>query len=157
MLDFFEQMKLEVCSRKSNRRSPQTSIYWVEHFASSLLLNTHHDARACFAKSRFPQTGTRPTEPLSMLTLLPLAHRRGITFATRRVFHDARSHEHTKVDQRWPEWQVVIGVETHAQIKSRRKLFSSRSISAGAPHQSLILDSLLIRHADPRVLSPRIA
>ncbi|KAJ7175695.1 glutamyl-tRNA amidotransferase [Mycena filopes] len=32
----------------------------------------------------------------------------------RRAFHD----------QRWPGWQVVIGIETHAQIKSRRKLFS---------------------------------
>lgn len=61
-----------------------------------------------------------------MFTLLPRAHRRGITFATRGLVHDARSHEHHKVDQRWPEWQVVIGVETHAQIKSRRKLFSRR-------------------------------
>ncbi|KAH9999976.1 glutamyl-tRNA amidotransferase [Russula vinacea] len=27
-------------------------------------------------------------------------------------------------DSRWPGWQVVIGIETHAQIKSRKKLFS---------------------------------
>ena len=27
-------------------------------------------------------------------------------------------------DSRWPGWQVVIGIETHAQIKSREKLFS---------------------------------
>lgn len=27
-------------------------------------------------------------------------------------------------DARWPGWQAVIGIETHAQIKSRRKLFS---------------------------------
>ncbi|KAF9006723.1 GatB/GatE catalytic domain-containing protein [Cyathus striatus] len=27
-------------------------------------------------------------------------------------------------DRRWPGWQVVIGIETHAQIKSRHKLFS---------------------------------
>ncbi|KAF8505869.1 GatB/GatE catalytic domain-containing protein [Russula emetica] len=27
-------------------------------------------------------------------------------------------------DNRWPGWQVVIGIETHAQIKSREKLFS---------------------------------
>ncbi|KAG2141552.1 GatB/GatE catalytic domain-containing protein [Suillus cothurnatus] len=27
-------------------------------------------------------------------------------------------------DKRWPGWQVVIGIEVHAQIKSRRKLFS---------------------------------
>ncbi|KAF8550387.1 Glutamyl-tRNA amidotransferase B subunit [Imleria badia] len=27
-------------------------------------------------------------------------------------------------DQRWPGWEVVVGIEVHAQIKSRRKLFS---------------------------------
>ncbi|CCM01738.1 uncharacterized protein FIBRA_03804 [Fibroporia radiculosa] len=27
-------------------------------------------------------------------------------------------------DSRWPEWNVVIGIEVHAQIKSRSKLFS---------------------------------
>lgn len=30
-------------------------------------------------------------------------------------------------DNRWPGWQVVIGIETHAQIKSREKLFSRGS------------------------------
>ncbi|KAJ7935473.1 Glutamyl-tRNA amidotransferase subunit B, mitochondrial [Mycena leptocephala] len=41
--------------------------------------------------------------------------RRGDVLETlRRAFHD----------QRWPGWQVVIGIETHAQIKSRQKLFS---------------------------------
>ncbi|GLB34182.1 putative PET112 [Lyophyllum shimeji] len=38
-----------------------------------------------------------------------------------RRFHDARVY---KEDPRWLGWQVVIGIETHAQIKSRRKLFS---------------------------------
>ncbi|KAJ6512108.1 glutamyl-tRNA amidotransferase [Mycena vitilis] len=38
----------------------------------------------------------------------------------RRAFHD----------QRWPGWQVVIGIETHAQIKSREKLFSN-SLTSG--------------------------
>ncbi|KAG2751208.1 Glutamyl-tRNA amidotransferase B subunit [Suillus brevipes Sb2] len=36
-------------------------------------------------------------------------------------------HIHTReaiYDKRWPDWQVVIGIEVHAQIKSRRKLFS---------------------------------
>lgn len=37
-------------------------------------------------------------------------------------------------DQRWPSWEVVIGIEVHAQIKSRAKLFSGqlviRAISA---------------------------
>ncbi|KAN0097054.1 GatB/GatE catalytic domain containing protein [Tylopilus felleus] len=27
-------------------------------------------------------------------------------------------------DKRWPGWEVVVGIEVHAQIKSRRKLFS---------------------------------
>ncbi|KAJ7164627.1 glutamyl-tRNA amidotransferase [Mycena crocata] len=33
-------------------------------------------------------------------------------------------------DQRWPGWQVIIGIETHAQIKSRQKLFS-RALNSG--------------------------
>ncbi|RDB20205.1 Glutamyl-tRNA(Gln) amidotransferase subunit B, mitochondrial [Hypsizygus marmoreus] len=39
----------------------------------------------------------------------------------RRLFHDVRVY---KEDRRWPGWQVVVGIETHAQIKARRKLFS---------------------------------
>lgn len=31
-------------------------------------------------------------------------------------------------DSRWPGWQAVIGIETHAQIKSRTKLFSRERI-----------------------------
>ena len=27
-------------------------------------------------------------------------------------------------DPRWPGWQVIVGIEVHAQIKSRKKLFS---------------------------------
>lgn len=30
-------------------------------------------------------------------------------------------------DSRWPGWQIVIGIEVHAQIKSRLKLFSGLS------------------------------
>jgi hypothetical protein len=40
-------------------------------------------------------------------------------------------HIHTReaiYDKRWPDWQVVIGIEVHAQIKSRRKLFSGASL-----------------------------
>ncbi|KAJ7070007.1 Glutamyl-tRNA amidotransferase subunit B, mitochondrial [Mycena amicta] len=33
-------------------------------------------------------------------------------------------------DQRWPGWEVVIGIETHAQIKSRQKLFSTAPTSS---------------------------
>ena len=38
-----------------------------------------------------------------------------------RRFHDARAYQE---DKRWPGWQVIVGIETHAQIKSRQKLFS---------------------------------
>jgi aspartyl-tRNA(Asn)/glutamyl-tRNA(Gln) amidotransferase subunit B len=38
-----------------------------------------------------------------------------------RAFHDLRPYQE---DPRWPGWQVIVGIETHAQIKSRRKLFS---------------------------------
>lgn len=31
-------------------------------------------------------------------------------------------------DKRWPGWEVVVGIEVHAQIKSRRKLFSGAFI-----------------------------
>nr|GAT49851.1 glutamyl-tRNA amidotransferase [Mycena chlorophos] len=37
-----------------------------------------------------------------------------------RQFHDGR----------WPGWEVVIGIETHAQIKSKQKLFSSTPTSS---------------------------
>lgn len=38
-----------------------------------------------------------------------------------RLLHTQRVY---KEDSRWPGWEVVIGIEVHAQIKSRRKLFS---------------------------------
>jgi hypothetical protein len=41
-----------------------------------------------------------------------------------RLFHTERIF---KEDPRWPGWEVVVGIEVHAQIKSRRKLFSGRS------------------------------
>ena len=44
-----------------------------------------------------------------------------VHFRNRRHFHDLRLY---KEDPRWPGWQVIVGIETHAQIKSRRKLFS---------------------------------
>ncbi|KAK7696254.1 hypothetical protein QCA50_000907 [Cerrena zonata] len=39
-----------------------------------------------------------------------------------------------KEDPRWPGWGVVIGIEVHAQIKSRRKLFSSANTSDLTEH-----------------------
>ncbi|KAI9000741.1 Glutamyl-tRNA-Gln amidotransferase B subunit [Trametes punicea] len=47
--------------------------------------------------------------------LLTLAKR-----CTRKV-HTSRTH---KDDARWPGWELVVGIEVHAQLKSRRKLFS---------------------------------
>ncbi|KAF9534608.1 glutamyl-tRNA amidotransferase [Crepidotus variabilis] len=44
-----------------------------------------------------------------------------------RAFHDVRSY---KEDTRWPGWQVIVGIETHAQLKSRRKLFSESLTSS---------------------------
>ncbi|KAI0722383.1 Glutamyl-tRNA amidotransferase B subunit [Cerioporus squamosus] len=38
-----------------------------------------------------------------------------------RQAHAVRAH---KEDARWPGWELVVGIEVHAQIKSRRKLFS---------------------------------
>ena len=40
-----------------------------------------------------------------------------------RLLHAQRVY---KEDPRWPGWEVVIGIEVHAQIKSRRKLFSGK-------------------------------
>ncbi|KAJ3500203.1 hypothetical protein NLJ89_g9899 [Agrocybe chaxingu] len=42
-----------------------------------------------------------------------------------RAFHDLRTYQE---DVRWPGWQVIIGIETHAQLKSRRKLFSGAQL-----------------------------
>ncbi|KAH9977679.1 glutamyl-tRNA amidotransferase [Lactifluus volemus] len=36
----------------------------------------------------------------------------------------ANSVKSFKQDNRWPGWQVIIGIEVHAQLKSREKLFS---------------------------------
>ncbi|KAF8806231.1 Glutamyl-tRNA amidotransferase subunit B, mitochondrial [Phlegmacium glaucopus] len=47
--------------------------------------------------------------------------------ANSRRFHDFRPYNE---DSRWPGWQVVVGIETHAQIKSRRKLFSDSQTSS---------------------------
>ncbi|CAK5269813.1 unnamed protein product [Mycena citricolor] len=40
------------------------------------------------------------------------------SFSLRRCLHGAVN------DRRWPGWEVVVGIETHAQIASRHKLFS---------------------------------
>jgi hypothetical protein len=66
-----------------------------------------------------------------------------------RHFHDLRTF---KEDPRWPGWQVIVGIETHAQIKSRRKLFSGahkKKMSLTFTHISSFLDSLTSRPDDP--------
>ncbi|ETW84098.1 hypothetical protein HETIRDRAFT_312503 [Heterobasidion irregulare TC 32-1] len=48
-----------------------------------------------------------------------------------RWFHCSRRHS---ADARWPGWEVIVGIEVHAQIKSRKKLFShSPNSDPGAP------------------------
>lgn len=42
-------------------------------------------------------------------------------FRRTRHLHAQRLY---KEDPRWPGWEVVVGIEVHAQIKSRQKLFS---------------------------------
>ncbi|KAJ3573020.1 hypothetical protein NP233_g2699 [Leucocoprinus birnbaumii] len=70
-----------------------------------------------------------------MLTLRCCLRRRNLLDARYfRLFHDARSHEPVKADPRWPGWQVVIGIETHAQIKSTHKLFSQSSCHTRHSH-----------------------
>ncbi|KAF8138915.1 Glutamyl-tRNA-Gln amidotransferase B subunit [Boletus edulis] len=39
-------------------------------------------------------------------------------------FKRLHSERAVREDKRWPGWEVVVGIEVHAQIKSRRKLFS---------------------------------
>ncbi|KAH9938098.1 GatB/GatE catalytic domain-containing protein [Fomitopsis serialis] len=51
--------------------------------------------------------------PKELLATLPPCSRRA-RFSTARV----------RDDSRWPGWDVVVGIEVHAQIKSRVKLFS---------------------------------
>ncbi|KAJ6557310.1 Glutamyl-tRNA amidotransferase subunit B, mitochondrial [Mycena vulgaris] len=55
-----------------------------------------------------------------MLVLPCPPHTSSLARQFRRAFHD----------QRWPGWQVVIGIETHAQIQSRQKLFSNALTSS---------------------------
>lgn len=66
-----------------------------------------------------------------------------------KQFHDVRF---VQEDKRWPGWRVVIGIETHAQIKSRRKLFSGQSFRSVETRPVLTFSlesSLLIDHTTP--------
>lgn len=53
--------------------------------------------------------------------MLPLTRR-----SSRRLrFHSTLAGDAAREDPRWPGWRVVVGIEVHAQVKSRKKLFSS--------------------------------
>ena len=62
--------------------------------------------------------------------------------ANSRRFHDFRPYNE---DSRWPGWQVVIGIETHAQIRSRRKLFSGTPLARFISHLIDISPQILRR------------
>lgn len=51
-------------------------------------------------------------------------------------FKHLHSERAIRQDTRWPGWEVVVGIEVHAQIKSRRKLFSGQAIQT--PRQTFI-------------------
>lgn len=53
-------------------------------------------------------------------------HRCILPLARRLRFHSALADNVASGDYRWPGWQVVVGIEVHAQIKSRKKLFSGK-------------------------------
>lgn len=54
----------------------------------------------------------------------------GRRFHLKRAWHTKALHQHRPLieDSRWPGWGVVVGIEVHAQVKSRQKLFSSQSM-----------------------------
>lgn len=68
-----------------------------------------------------------------------------------RRFHDLRPYSE---DSRWPGWQVVIGIETHAQIRSRQKLFSGTPLA----HLNTLLVNILSSDSQTSALdaSPNI-
>ncbi|KIJ37474.1 hypothetical protein M422DRAFT_177988 [Sphaerobolus stellatus SS14] len=56
--------------------------------------------------------------------MLSLVSRKTTTFARSLRVKNYASVAANSGESRWPGWEVVIGVEVHAQIKVRRKLFS---------------------------------
>ncbi|EPS98747.1 Glutamyl-tRNA amidotransferase B subunit [Fomitopsis schrenkii] len=53
-----------------------------------------------------------------------LAHARTLATRSARLRHSRFYSAQVRDDSRWPGWDVVVGIEVHAQIKSRVKLFS---------------------------------
>jgi hypothetical protein len=77
-----------------------------------------------------------PYEPFRALKLGLLAIRSMLkpcirTWAHLSLVPQSRlAHTTSTSDKRWPGWQLVIGIEVHAQIKSRAKLFSCNQLSS---------------------------
>lgn len=65
-------------------------------------------------------------------------------------------HRQRILDKRWPGWDVVVGIEVHAQIKSRTKLFSNARTSHpnDAPNSSVSYFDAAIPGTLP-VLNPK--
>jgi hypothetical protein len=57
-------------------------------------------------------------------------------------------------DSRWPGWQIVIGIEVHAQIKSRLKLFSGLLKVCGIHvHNNTLHNFIRFSHLTTRIQS----
>ena len=57
---------------------------------------------------------------------LMLAHARTLATRSASLRHSRFYSARVRDDPRWPGWDVVVGIEVHAQIKSRVKLFSGQ-------------------------------
>ncbi|KDQ08250.1 hypothetical protein BOTBODRAFT_59456 [Botryobasidium botryosum FD-172 SS1] len=85
--------------------------------------------------------------------MLPMFQATCATHRTRLVLF--RRYSSSLGDTRWPGWQPVIGIEVHAQIKSREKLFSE-SLAAidGQPNTRVSLFDAAFPGTLPR-LNPK--
>jgi hypothetical protein len=125
-------------------------FYWLENHTlheKSTAVNTHErDALAggirelivAAGRTRRSSKCTSPSAAVGLIgpgvALGSLLHRRMLPLV-RRSSRWWRSHstlaENTGGDHRWPGWQVVVGIEVHAQVKSRKKLFSGEQCIPG--------------------------
>lgn len=111
--DSYEEGRTTETPFRSCRPMPRFSgLLWL--VLGTLVCSTYHKM-LLFTKS-CPQT-FNPLWPRRIASLQPT------------ITHDAR----------WPGWQVIIGIEVHAQIKSRAKLFSGQSSTVRAFISLIIL------------------
>ena len=64
---------------------------------------------------------------------LMLARARTLATRSASLRHSRLYSAQARDDSRWPGWDVVVGIEVHAQIKSRVKLFSGQLRSRHCP------------------------